>query len=314
MKKKIIIISVVIIFVSGLAIRALMNYQNQHKTADSSNKLQVITTLFPLYDMAKNIGGERADVSQLLPPGVEPHSFEPKPSDIIRINEADIFVYTGKFMEPWVEDILKSVTNKKLIIVDASQGTKMIAGVFHDEDEPAGSMDPHIWLDLDNAQAMTANIEKAFIEADGANISFYQQKADSYKNKLASLDLEYKKTLAACRIKQVVYGGHYAFGYLANRYGLEYLAAQGVSPDAEPTASGLASLVEQIRKNDVRYVFYEELSSPKIAETIAQETDAKLLLLNAAHNLTKDQFDSGTSFFDILSYDLDNLKIGLECK
>ncbi len=103
-----------------------------------TKKLKVITTLFPVYDMAKNIGADKADVSLLLPPGVEAHSFEPKPSDIVRINEADFFVYTGKFMEPWAEDVIKGIVNKNLVVVDASQGTTMIPGVFHDADEPAG--------------------------------------------------------------------------------------------------------------------------------------------------------------------------------
>jgi zinc transport system substrate-binding protein len=313
MKKKIVIL-IAIIIALGLSVWGLTNYQNQRNRVNLSNKVKVVTTLFPLYDMAKNIGGDKADVSQLLPPGVEAHSFEPKPSDIVKINEADIFIYTGKFMEPWVEDILKSVANKNLIVVDASQDTKMIPGVFHDEDEPAGSLDPHIWLDFDNAKIMLNNIKNGFVKADGNNYAIYQQRVNDYENELTNLDKKYQTALVDCQSKEIIYGGHYAFGYLANRYSLQYLAAQGVSPDAEPTASDLAALVEQIKKDDIKYVFYEELTSPKIAETIAQETSAKMLLLNAAHNLTKDQFNSGLSFFDVLNDDLDNLKIGLECK
>ena len=129
-----------------------------------SHKIKVVTTLFPLYDFAKNIGREKVEVSLLLPPGVEAHSFEPKPSDLVKVNEADVFIYTGKFMEPWAEDIIKSVTNKNLIIVDSSQGTKMIPGVFHDADEPAGSLDPHIWLDFDNAKIIVGNILHALVD------------------------------------------------------------------------------------------------------------------------------------------------------
>lgn len=277
-------------------------------------KLKVITTLFPLYDMAKSIGADKSDVSLLLPPGVEAHSFEPKPSDIVKINEADVFVYTGKFMEPWAEEIIKGVANKGLIVVDASHGAKMIPGIFHDADEPAGSLDPHIWLDFDNAKIMVKNIVQGFQLKDGANKDYYEQKAEDYSNKLTELDTLYKTTLAACRGKEIVYGGHYAFGYMAKRYGLKYLAAQGVSPDAEPTANDLVRLVEQIKKDKIGYVFYEELTSPKIAETIAGETKAKLLLLNAAHNLSRDQLEQGLSFFDILKKDLENMRVGLECK
>jgi zinc transport system substrate-binding protein len=264
--------------------------------------------------MAKRIGADKADVSLLLPPGVEAHSFEPKPSDIVKINEADVFVYTGKLMEPWAEDVIKGTVNKNLIVVDASRGTKMIPGVFHDADEPAGSLDPHIWLDFDNARIMVKNIARAFQEKDSANKEYYRQKADNYNGKLTELDVLYKTTLATCKDREIVYGGHYAFGYMAKRYGLKYLAAQGVSPDAEPTANDLIKLVEQIKKNKIKYVFYEELTSPKIAETLAGETKTKMLLLNAAHNLSKDQLDQGVSFFDILHKDLDNLKVGLECR
>jgi zinc transport system substrate-binding protein len=288
--------------------------QKSERVTTGEKKLKVITTLFPLYDMAKNIGDDKAEVSLLLPPGVEAHSFEPKPSDIVKINEGDIFVYTGKFMEPWAEDVVKGAVNKKLIVVDASRGTKMIPGVLHDADEPAGSLDPHIWLDFDNAKIMVKNIVQAFQFKDSINKDFYEQKANDYSTQLTELDTSFKKGLATCKGKEIVYGGHYAFGYLAKRYGLKYLSAQGVSPDAEPTANDLVNLVEQIKKAKIKYVFYEELTSPKIAETIAGETGAKLLLLNAAHNLSRDQLNQGLSFFDILKRDLDNLRVGLECQ
>ena len=312
MRNKIIWGSVAVVFLAIVVF--FIGSVTHQKPVVQNNKLKVVTTLFPLYDMAQNIGGDKAEVSLLLPPGVEAHTFEPKPSDIIKINEADIFVYTGKFMEPWAEDVIKSVTNKNLIVVDASQGVKMIPGVFHDADEPVGTMDPHIWLDFDNAKTMANNIEQAFISKGNSDTGFYQQNADNYDQQLSELDNKYRAALSDCQSKEVVYGGHYAFGYMANRYGLKYLAAQGVSPDSEPTASDLANLVDQVNKDKVKYVFYEELTSQKIAETIAQETKAKMLLLNAAHNLAKDQFESGVTFFDILNSDLENLKTGLECK
>lgn len=282
--------------------------------AGRGNKIKVVTTLFPLYDTAKNIGGGRAEVSLLLPPGVEAHSFEPKPGDILKINEADIFVYTGKFMEPWVDGVLKGVARKDLVVVDASRGVKLLRSVFHDKDEPAGAPDPHIWLDFDNARIMAGNIERAFEEKDPAGRGFYERSAGEYDRRLAELDAEYRAALSTCRKKEIVCAGHYAFGYMARRYGLKYMAAQGISPDAEPTARDLMKLVEQVRRDHIRYVFYEELASPKIAETLAAETGAEMLLLNAAHNVTRDQFERGVSLFDIFQQDLDALKTGLECE
>lgn len=285
----------------------------EQKLDVQSDKLQVVTTLFPLYDMAKSISGNKADVFLLLPPGVEAHSYELKPSDIVKINRADIFIYTGKFMEPWAADVIKSLTNKKLIVVDASRGIKMIPGVFHDADEPVGTSDPHIWLDFDNAKIMIGNIKEGFIAKDQNGAGFYSRNALAYNIRLTEMDNEYRTALACCRDKEIIYGGHYAFGYLAKRYGLKYLAAQGVSPDSEPSTGDLARLVDQINKDKVKYVFYEELTSPKIAETIAHETNAELLMLSAAHNLTKEQLKSGVSFIEILKDDLNNLKTGLGC-
>ncbi len=312
MKTKIIVAFVAVLVIGGVF--ALSQIKGNKPKYVDPGKIKVVTTLFPLYDMAKNIGANKAEVSLLLPPGVEPHTFEPKPSDIVRITEADIFVFTGKFMEPWAEDIIKGVVNKNLIVVDASKGTKMIPAVFHDEDEPVGSLDPHIWLDFDNANIMVKNIAEALEARDPADKAFFKQKAAEYNTKLTEIDNSFKTALNTCKNREIVYGGHYAFGYMAKRYDLKYLAAQGVSPDAEPTAKDLTRLVEQIKKDKIKYVFYEELTSPKIAETIADETGAKLLLLNAAHNLSKDQFEHGISFFEILNADLENLKIGLECR
>ena len=303
------------IIVCAMAVWGAYIFHHPAKTSPDKGKqkIKVITTLFPLYDMAKNIGGDKAEVSLLLPPGVEAHSFEPKPSDLLKINRADVFIYTGKFMEPWAERIIKAITNKNLIVVDSSQGIKMIPGVFHDADEPPGSYDPHIWLDFDNAKIIVKNISQA-LEAKTSRKDFLEQRANEYSSKLTELDSAYKTGLAACKCREIFYGGHYAFGYLAHRYGLKYTAAQGFAPDAEPTARDLAKIVEQIKKDKIKYIFYEELTSPRIAETISHETNTRMLLLNAAHNLTRDQFDRGVSFFDILKNDLDNLKVGLECQ
>lgn len=285
-----------------------------HAASPRQHKVKVVTTLFPLYDMARSVGGDKAEVTLLLPPGAEAHSYEPKPSDIVNVSEADVLVYTGKFMEPWAADVIKAAAGRHLIVVDASRGTKMIPGVFHDVDEPPGSLDPHIWLDFDNARQMVASVAEALERADSANRVSYKRRADDYSHELTVLDSAYRTAFATCKDREIVYGGNYAFGYMAARYGLKYVAAQGVSPDADPTAQDLARLIEQIENDKVKYVFYEELTSPKIAQTIAGETDAKLLLLNAAHNVAKDQLEQGLTFFDILRADLANLKTGLECR
>lgn len=282
-------------------------------------KLKVVTTLFPLYDFAKNIGGQYADVSLLLPPGVEPHGFEPRPEDIVRINKAHVFIYTGKHMEPWAEKILKGIDNKGLIVVDSSTGIKYIKEDGHDHKHKHGKveheMDPHIWLDFGNAQKMVDNMLEGFIKADAANADAYRKNAEQYKALLSDLDKKFREGLASCSTKYFIHGGHYAFGYMAKRYGLNYISAyHGFSPDSEPSAKRLAELVKKMKKHNIRHVFYEELISPRVAETIAKETGAKLLQLHAAHNLTKEEWDRGVTFAWLMEQTLSNLKTGLECK
>jgi len=330
MKKILFVVGIVVII--GLGIFAVSNIAQKSKT--NSEKITVVTTLFPMYDFAKNIGQDKVEVTLLLPPGVEAHAYEPKPSDIAKINEADIFVYTGEFMEPWAHDIIEGA-NKNVKIVDTSAGIELMKeegeehehehngeanheeANHHEEEEHHhhhGGEDPHIWLDFENAKIMAKNIADALEKADPQNAIFYQNNLKAYQAKLATLDQNYKNILATCKTKTIIYGGHYAFGYLAKKYGLNYVAAQGLSPDSEPTAKDLISLTEQIKRDNISYIFYEELTSPKIAETLSRETSAKMLLLNGAHNLTKEDYEVGATYLSLMKVNLNNLSQGLQCK
>ncbi len=313
------------IAIIGLVIFAISKNGQRPNTA--SGKISVVTTLFPQYDFTKAIGGDKVDVTLLLPPGVEAHAYEPTPSDITTINNAEMFVYTGEFMELWAHDIIDSA-DKDVKVVDASVNieiTKEREGEEHGDEETDhheskeeeghhhSDVDPHVWLDLANAQIMSESIARALTEVDPANTEYYQTNLELYQTKLAELDNAYKNSLSTCGSRTIIYGGHYAFGYLAEKYDLEYVAAQGLSPDAEPTAQDLATLIDQIKNNDIKFVFYEELTSPKIAETLASETQAKMLLLNAAHNVSKEDLENGTTFLSIMEKNLTNLKLGLQC-
>lgn len=281
-------------------------------------RLKVITTLFPLYDFAKNIGRQKADVTLLLPPGVEPHSFEPKPADIIRINEADIFIFTGRYMEPWVEDILKGIGGRGLVIIDSSKDITLMEGdeqIEHEHKHGYWKIDPHIWLDFSNTQKMIDNILEGFLKKDSANKDFYLKNAESYKTKINELDKKFRDSLSSCKKDLIIHGGHFAFGYLAKRYNLKYLSAyRGFSPDTEPTPRDLIELSKKLKENDLKYVFYEELIYPKVAEAISRETGAKLLMLHGAHNVTAGELTRGVTFISLMEENLRNLKIGLECR
>jgi len=292
--------------------------------------LKVVTTLFPLYDFARNIGKDKIDASLLLPPGVESHSFEPRPEDIRKIAHSDIFIYTGKYMEPWVEDLLKGIANKNLLIIDCSEGVTLLEGGHeHDhgkegrssDEEPAeghphehgGKKDPHIWLDFSNAQKMVDDILTGFVRRDPSNKPFYTKNAEQYKSKLDDLDRRFKETLSSCKTNIFIHGGHFAFGYLAKRYGLRYISAYGFSPDAEPSPKKLAELVKTMRENGSKYIYYEELITPRVAEAISRETGATLLKLHGAHNLTKEELEKGVTFISLMEGNLKNLRIGLQC-
>jgi zinc transport system substrate-binding protein len=295
----------------------------------SEAKVKVVATLFPLYDFARTVGRDKVAVSLLLPPGVEAHSFEPRPSDIVKISEADLFIYTGKFMEPWVDQVLKGITNPNLKIVDASVGIPLLTGESeaHEDQgrEGAGDneegghrhshagVDPHIWLDLSNAQIMVDTIARALVQVDSAHRELYLRNADEYKKKLAALDGRFMSELSHCAKREIVQGGHFSFGYLARRYHLTYVAALGFTPDSQPSPRQLVALVKQIRDHGLKYVFYEELIEPRVAETLSRETGATLLMLHGAHNVSKQELERGVTFLSILEQDLTNLKVGLEC-
>jgi zinc transport system substrate-binding protein len=286
--------------------------QAKQEKAGPGKKLIVVTSLFPLYDLARNIGQDRADVSLLLPPGLEAHSFEPKPGDMVRLNHANVFLCTNSAMEPWVQDVLKGVQNRDLKVIESGQGIAMISD--HDRHgHDHGGADPHIWLDFSNAINMVDHILTGFIEKDPLNRAFYQKNADVYKAKLNDLDRQFKEGLSSCRKNVIVHGGHFAFGYLAQRYGLRYVAVSGFSPDAEPTPAGMVKISKTLKANGLNHIFYEELLSTRVAESIARETGASLLMLHAAHNVSKEEFERGVGFMDLMQRNLQNLKRGLQC-
>ncbi len=291
--------------------------------SDSPGKITVVTTLFPLYDLTRAIAGDRATVTLILPPGVEAHTFEPKPGDMARVNSARLFVYTGRYMEPWSEELLKGVANKTLVTVDASRGIRLMrSGEEHHEGgkehghghHDHGAFDPHIWLDLGNAMKMVDTITEGLCSADPQGSGLFRKNAAAYKERLSRLDGKFRETLGTCRKKTLIHGGHFAFGYLAHRYGLEYVSAYEGSPNAEPTARKIIALKKKMDENGIRYVYFEELINPKVSELLARETGATLLYLHGAHNLTKDEFEKGATFISLMENNLENLRKGLECR
>ena len=286
-----------------------------------AENFSVITTIFPLKEFAQAVGGERVKVDQLIPPGAEAHTWEPKPSDMVRLSRADVFIYIGSEMEPWVSGILKAIENPRLIIIESSQTLPLLRA---DQTESNGShrkhesgqmrWDPHIWLNFDYDQKIVDKITVALSKKDPEGILLYQRNAEAYKAKLRDLDRRYRKELGKCNSKEIILGSHAAFGYLAKQYGLIQIPLYGISPNAEPTPKKMAEVIERAKEYHAQAIYYEELLNDKIAKSIAQEVGAKTLVLSPGVNLTQKQIEAKVTFLALMEQNLENLKNGLACK
>jgi zinc transport system substrate-binding protein len=286
------------------------------------SKLKVVASLFPLQEFARAVGGEKVQVILLLPPGAEPHTWEPKPGDVVKITQADIFIYISPSMEPWVDKVLRAAQGKNLRVLEASRGLSLRKA----EQEEQGTaihphrhfgpeeMDPHIWLDFALDLKIVDAIATVFSEKDPALAFSYKNNAAIYKKKLKNLDQKYQYSLAQCRHRQIVLSGHAAFGYLAKRYGLQQIAVSGISPDAEPTPKRMVQVIEATRKKGIKFIFSEERVHPKLSQTLAEEAGVGLLVLNPGANLTPEQIRQKVTFLDLMEKNLQNLQRGLECE
>jgi len=318
MKKKIIIISIIIlaivafILVSRQGNRKQLNEDgNMQAKQEGGSKVVIMSSLFPWYDLAKQIGGDRVDVSLILPPGVEAHAFEPTPSDMLKISQADLFIYTGDYLEPWAKDLLDSLGSDAPKALALGEGLAVASSDGHGDNN---TLDPHIWLDPMIYFNIAGRLSQELGRIDASNINYYDTRLNAYRQRLDNLDADYRETLGKCQQTEFVYAGHYAFAYLAHRYGLQYEAAQGFSPDAESNPKRLTQLTDIIKRYQLSYIFAEELDNPQLAESLAQEAGVKILLLNSAHNLSKNDLRAGLTYEEIMRNNLEQLSLGLKCQ
>jgi len=285
--------------------------------SEQSDKLVIVTTIFPQYDFARQIAKDKAEVSILLAPGTESHTYEPTPLDMKKINDADIFIYTGENMEPWAQSIVESIGNEALLVVDASKGIELIEGDHDhgeeiDESEEEHSLDPHIWLDPQLAKVMTDNILQALISMDSDNSDFYTANAEKYKTQLDKLDSDIRQAVESAQKDTIVFGGRFAYAYFINRYDIKYISAyEGCSSHDEPSVQSIVNVVEFVKANDINVIYHEEFSDPKVAKSIAEQTGATLSVLNTVHNLSSDDMQEGLTYIDVMYQNLESLKKGL---
>ncbi|MDR0455593.1 MAG: metal ABC transporter substrate-binding protein [Treponema sp.] len=291
-----------------------------HKNAavhDQNGKINVTVTNFPPYDFVRQIAGDRVNLSMLLPPGAESHSFEPSPRDIITIQNSAIFIYSGGGSDKWVDRILQSMNTGNmniLAVIDTVEAVdeEIVEGMEEDGDDDESDYDEHVWTSPRNAIRIVQAITETLCETDAANDGYYRQNAAAYIEKLRLLDIAFTEVVSGSKRGVIVFADRFPFRYLADAYGLTYYAAfPGCSTETEPSAATVKFLIDKIRAERIPVVFHIELSNERMANTISGETGAKKLLLHSSHNITKKDFDSGMGYLEIMKNNVENLREAL---
>jgi zinc transport system substrate-binding protein len=249
------------------------------REAAATGKLGVAVTLLPQAEFVENIGGDKVDVTVMVPPGASPHTYEPTPSQMATLSRARLYAKVGSGVEfelTWMDKL--TAQNKDMLVVDCSKGVELQPMAAGDEGEPIGSMDPHIWISPRNAQIMVRNIADGLIQIDPANRDYYEQNRDAYLQKLEQLDGDIRDSLAPIK-NRVFMVYHPAFGYFARDYGLTMLMVE--IEGKEPTPSGLQHLIEQAKQYNIHVVFAEPQFNPQSAKVIANAIDGRVVLINA---------------------------------
>lgn len=303
MKKKIVLIFVIaIIFLTGCS-------------SKEESRLSVVTTNFPCYDFARAVIGDNdIELSMLLKPGSESHSYEPTPQDIIKIKKSDVFIYVGGESDEWISDILndldknKTTVIKLIDIVDAKE-EEIKEGMESLEESEEKELDEHVWTSPINAIKIVREIENKIIATDKDNQSSYKENADKYVRELENIDQEIRKLVSISKRKVLIFGDRFPLRYFTDEYGLDYYAAfPGCAEQTEANAKTISFLINKVKEEEVPAILKIELSSGKIANTIAKETKTKVKTFNAVHNLSVDDFEKGKTYIDFMKENIEVLR------
>lgn len=320
MKKRIFVILIcyLLLIICIMGAIAILNDEEP----SNSNKIQIIATLFPNYDFVKQIGGDKVEVTLLLNAGVDSHNYEPSVRDMKNISDSDIFIYTGFTSEPWAEEIIDSLENSNCKIVDSSKNIELIeseefaesynaigsSSHEHSNDLEHYEYDGHIWLDPQNAIKMIDNICDALCEYDESNSEYYRENAENYKNEIQELDLEIEEAMNNLDSNVLVFGGEFAYSYFIKRYDLEYVSVySSCGEEAEPSVQEVRSVIDYINENDVKKVYYEELSEGTVAKMISEETEAEAIVFYTLHNVSTGEIEAGENYVSIMRKNLENI-------
>lgn len=280
----------------------------------TDGKLQIVTTIFPAYDFARQIFGDTADVTLLLKPGMESHSYDPSARDIVKIDSCDLFIYNGGESDAWVENILKSADEvNALRMMDAvealAEDHEGIAEEEHDDHDHDEEYDEHIWTSPKNAALIVRSIERAASALAPENKALYENAAEEYAAEINALDEKFTELLSG-EERCFVFGDRFPLLYFFREYGLNYTAAfPGCGSETEPSAQTISVLAERLSESDtVPTVFCIELSNRKLAETLADENGLPVAEFHTCHNITADDFAAGESYVSLMGRNYQMLK------
>lgn len=322
--KKRIIYMVIMAIVAGLLAGCRSNggmSDRKEEVKATEGKLSIVTTIFPPYDFVRQIGGENVEVTMLLSPGVESHSYEPTPQDIIKINESDLFIYVGGESDGWVEGITDSLDQsvKTLTLMDCVDVVveEHVEGMEVEEHQEQVKIheeyDEHVWTSPRNAKLIVEKLRDALCEIDADRAGLYEENTADYVQQLHELDLAYQKVVANGVRKELIFGDRFPFRYLVDAYGLSYYAAfPGCSSETEPSAATIAFLTQKVKEDQIPVVLYLELSNHKIADAIGESTGTQTAMLHSCHNISRDEVAKGVTYLSLMEQNLEVLKGALQ--
>lgn len=288
--------------------------------ADGSEAVSVVATIFPQYDFVRQIAGDKAEITMLLPPGSESHSYEPTPQDIITIQNADIFIYVGGESDKWIDSILDSMdtNNMQLIslmdVVEAveEEHVEGMQAEGGDEGTEDAEYDEHVWTSPFNAIKIVDYITDTLCDVDPENEDYYRENTAAYNLELTALDRQFHEIVDSGERNTIIFSDRFPLRYFADEYGLTYYAAfPGCSSETEASAATVAFLIDKVNAEEIPVVFYIEMSNEKMADTIAESTGAEKLLFHSCHNITKADFEAGVTYLELMQQNLENLREAL---
>lgn len=279
-----------------------------------SGKISVVATIFPQYDFARAVAGNNANITMLLQPGEDTHTFEPSPKDIVDIQNCDIFIYTGGESDTWIDDLLLSIDTDDMIVISLADviGIEEHDHHHHDHEEEEESYDEHVWTSPEYAVKITEEICNAFCEIDPNNGVTYISNTVNYVNLINELDFEINDIVKNSSHKKLIFGDRFPLLHFVKRYGIDYEAAfPGCSGSTESNPKRIAQMINYVNDNNVSVIFKIELSNGNIANTISEDTGAVVKTFYTCHSITKDDFKNGETYVSLMRRNVELLREAL---